>query len=122
MNVQRMERATLELARRAGLDASSTRLERVGEEDVLMVKRFDREWNGMGYMRHGLVSGLTVRDADEGYVARERWSYPLLADELRRWSTRSQRELRELFRRRVFNACVSNTDLRSAYCRWPFEG
>jgi serine/threonine-protein kinase HipA len=110
VNVQRIEHATLELARRAGLDASSTQLERVGEHHVLMVKRFDREWNGEGYLRHGLVSGLTVLDAEEGYVDRGRWSYLLLADELRRWSMRPQRDLRELFRRMVFNACVSNTD------------
>jgi serine/threonine-protein kinase HipA len=110
MNVQRIEHATLELARRAGLDASGTQLERAGEDDVLMVKRFDREWNGEGYLRLGLVSGLTVLDAEEGYVDRGRWSYLLLADELRRWSTRPQRDLRELFRRMVFNACVSNTD------------
>lgn len=110
VNMQRIEHATLELARHAGLDASSTQLERVGEDDVLMVKRFDREWNGVGYLRHGLVSGLTVVDAEEGYVDRGRWSYLLLADELRRWSTRPQHDLRELFRRMVFNACVSNTD------------
>jgi serine/threonine-protein kinase HipA len=110
VNVQRIEHATIELARRAGLDASGTQLERVGEDDVLMVKRFDREWNGEGYLRHGLVSGLTVLDAEEGNVDRGRWSYLLLADELRRWSTRPQRDLRELFRRMVFNACVSNTD------------
>jgi serine/threonine-protein kinase HipA len=110
VNVQRIEHATLELARRAGLDASNTRLERVGGDDVLMVRRFDREWNGVGYLRHGLVSGLTVLDADDGYVDRERWSYLLLADELRRWSYRSQRDLHELFRRMVFNACIGNTD------------
>jgi serine/threonine-protein kinase HipA len=110
VNVQRIERATIALAGRAGIDASSTRLERVGELDVLMVKRFDREWNGVGYLRHGLVSGLTLLDAEEGYVDRGRWSYLLLADELRRWSTRPQRDLQELFRRMVFNACVSNTD------------
>jgi len=110
MNVQRIEHATLELARRAGIDASGTQLERVGENDVLMVKRFDREWNGVGYLRHRLVSALTVLDAEEGDVDRGRWSYLLLADELRRWSTRPQRDLRGLFRRMVFNACVSNTD------------
>lgn len=110
VNMQRVEHATLELSRRAGLDACSTRLERGGEDDVLMVKRFDREWNGAGYLRRGLVSGLTALDAEEGQVDRGRWSYLLLADELRRWSTRPQRDLRELFRRMVFNACVSNTD------------
>ncbi len=61
-------------------------------------------------MRHGLVSGLTVLDAEDGYLGRERWSYPLLADELRRWSVKPAEDRRELYRRMVFNAMVTNND------------
>ena len=77
-----------------------------------MLDRFDREWNpdANGYWRYGLVSGLTVIDAEDGYLGRERWSYPLLADELRRWSVKSNDDRRELFRRMVFNAMVTNND------------
>jgi serine/threonine-protein kinase HipA len=111
-NMQRIEYATLELARRAGLRVCGARLERVGRRDALMLERFDREWNPdkRAYWRYGLVSGLTVLDAEDGYLGLDRWSYPLLADELRRWSVKSNQDRRELFRRMVFNAMVTNDD------------
>jgi serine/threonine-protein kinase HipA len=111
-NAQRIEYATLELARAAGLRVCGTRIERVGSSEVLMLERFDREWNpqAQAHARFGLVSGLTVLDAEDGYLGRERWSYPLLADELRRWSVKSAEDRRELFRRMVFNAMVTNND------------
>ncbi len=111
-NMQRIEYATLELARAAGLHVCATRLESVGPAEALMLLRFDREWNpdANAYARHGLVSGLTVLDAEDGYVGRERWSYLLLADELRRWSIRPDEDRRELFRRMAFNAMVTNND------------
>ena len=111
-NMQRIEYAALELARATGLRVCGTRLERVGGSDVLMLDRFDREWNPdkKAYWRYGLVSGLTVLDAEDGYLGRDRWSYPLLADELRRWSVKSIQDRRELFRRMVFNAMVTNDD------------
>jgi len=111
-NMQQIEYATLELARAAGLRVCRTRLERVGERDALMLERFDREWNpdANAYWRYGLVSGLTVIDAEDGYLGRGRWSYPLLADELRRWSVKSNDDRRELFLRMAFNAMVTNND------------
>ncbi len=109
-NLQRVEEATLELARRAGIAVCNARLERVGALDVLMLERFDRQWTGKGYLRHGVVSALTVLDAEDGHLDRARWSYLLLADELRRWSSRPERDLAELFRRMVFNAAVTNND------------
>ena len=111
-NMQRIEYATLELARAAGLRVCGARLEPVGERDALMLDRFDREWNSdaNAYWRYGLVSGLTVIDAEDGYLGRDRWSYPLLADELRRWSVKSHDDRRELFLRMVFNAMVTNND------------
>jgi serine/threonine-protein kinase HipA len=110
-NMQRVEYATLELARAAGLHVCGARLEHVGQRDVLLLDRFDREWNpdARAYQRFGLVSGLTVLDAEDGYLGRDRWSYPLLADELRRWSVKRD-DRTELFRRMVFNAMVTNND------------
>jgi serine/threonine-protein kinase HipA len=55
----------------------------VGSGDVLMVQRFDHEHTDQGYLRFGLVSGLTVLDCGDSHLNRERWSYPLLADNLR---------------------------------------
>jgi serine/threonine-protein kinase HipA len=109
-NLQRIEYATIELARRCGIAACNARLESIGGRDVLMVERFDREYTEGSYLRFGLVSGLTLLDCDENYLDRERWSYPLLADELRRWSEKPDEDRIELFRRIVFNAAVTNND------------
>ena len=109
-NLQRIEYATLALAQRCGLQVAQARLQAVGAMDVLMVQRFDREYTDKGYLRHGLVSGLTVLDCGDSHVDRGRWSYPLLADNLRRWSDKAEADCAELFRRMVFNAAVTNND------------
>lgn len=109
-NLQRVEFATLDLARRCGLNVAQARLQAVGASDVLMVQRFDREHTNQGYLRYGLVSGLTVLDCGDSHLDRERWSYPLLADNLRRWSDKPEADCTELFRRMVFNAAVTNND------------
>jgi serine/threonine-protein kinase HipA len=111
-NMQRIEYATLELARAAGLQVCGTRMESVGKAEALMLLRFDREWmpDDNAYARHGLVSGLTGLDAEDGYTGRDRWSYLLLADEIRRWSVKPDADRLELFRRMVFNAMVTNND------------
>jgi serine/threonine-protein kinase HipA len=111
-NMQRIEYATLELARLAGLQVCGTRIESLGKAEALLLKRFDREWNpdANAYTRYGLVSGLTVLDAEDGYSGRDRWSYLLLADEIRRWSVKPDADRLELFRRMVFNAMVTNND------------
>jgi serine/threonine-protein kinase HipA len=109
-NLQRVEYATLELARRCGIVVCNARLLPVTGHDVLMVERFDREYTEGGYLRFGLVSGLTLLDCDDTYLDRERWSYLLLADELRRWSEKPEEDRIELFRRIVFNAAVTNND------------
>ncbi len=85
---------------------------KVGSRDALMLERFDRQWHpdAKAYARFGLVSGLTVLDAEDGYLGRDRWSYLLLADELRRWSSHPEKDRMELFRRMVFNAMVTNND------------
>ena len=109
-SLQRTEFATLDLARRCGLTVTQARLQSVGRSDVLMLQRFDREYTEGGYLRFGLVSGLTVLDCGDNHLDRDRWSYPLLADNLRRWSSKPEADCAELFRRMVFNAAVTNND------------
>jgi serine/threonine-protein kinase HipA len=113
-NMQRVEFATLDLARQCGLNVAHARLEAVGQSDVLMLQRFDRQYDetgtDKGYLRFGFVSGLTVLDCGDSHLNRERWSYPLMADNLRRWSDKPQADCAELFRRMVFNAAVTNND------------
>jgi len=111
-----VEAAMLALARRCEIHTPETRVQRVGPHMVLMVKRFDRDRlvpvveGHASYHRHRMVSALTVLDADESPTDRRNWSYLLLADELRRWSRRPRDDRRELFRRMVLNALVSNLD------------
>jgi len=105
-----VEAAMLALAARCGIRTPETRVERIGGESLLLVKRFDRDRAERGYLRHRMVSALTVLDADERVTERRAWSYVLLADELRRWSERPTADRAQLFRRVVFNALISNLD------------
>ena len=107
-----VEGGMLRLAARCGIRTPETRVEVVGDEHVLLVKRFDRELasNGRGELRARMVSALTVLDLDDSVTDRSGWSYLDLADELQRWSEEPVADKQELFRRIVFNALISNTD------------
>jgi serine/threonine-protein kinase HipA len=109
-NNTRVERAMLELARTCGISVATSRVETIGGKDVLLVKRFDREKTDKGYQRARMISGLTLLRAEEAAEMRERWSYVLLAEELRRVVEEPKRDAPELFRRMVFNALISNID------------
>jgi serine/threonine-protein kinase HipA len=106
----RVEGAMLALAQECGLRAARHRIENVGGKDILLVQRFDRIRVADGYLRHRMVSGLTALGAEDSHGGPDKWSYLLLADELRRRSSQPVRDLEELFRRMVFNALISNTD------------
>lgn len=109
-NSARAEHAMLVLARSCGITTAESKVVRVGDRDVLMVKRFDRERTDAGYLRARMLSGLTLLRAEEGYDTRDRWSYVLLAEDLRRVSAIPRTDAAELFRRMCFNALISNTD------------
>lgn len=105
-----VEAAMLALARRCGIQAPNTRVESLGAEDILLIKRFDRQLVTEGYLRSRMVSALTVLDADDVSGSHEEWSYLDFASELQRWSSRPAEDKHELFRRMVFNALISNAD------------
>ena len=105
-----VEHAVLQLARKCGLNAATSRVERIGDRDALLVRRFDREWHGTGYARSRVVSALTLLRADDDVTDRRHWSYLALADEIRRASAKPREDLRELFARMCFNAAISNLD------------
>lgn len=109
-NNTRVEHAMLELAKACGISAAASRVETIAGKDVLLVKRFDREKTAKGYTRARMISGLTLLRADEAPEARERWSYVLMAEELRRVVAEPKRDAPELFRRMAFNALISNID------------
>jgi serine/threonine-protein kinase HipA len=109
-NYERVEHAMLQLARRCGITTAESRIETVAGKDVLLVKRFDRYSAEQGYTRSRMISGLTVLRADDSVSNRNRWSYVLLAEEMRRVVDQPRRDTGELFRRIVFNALISNLD------------
>lgn len=109
-NNARAEHAMLMLARACGITTAESKVIVVGGRDVLMVKRFDRERADGGYLRARMLSGLTLLRAEEGHDTRDRWSYVLLVEELRRVSANPRGDAAELFRRMCFNALISNTD------------
>ena len=109
-NNPRVEHGMLRLADACGLNVADSRVETVAGRDVLLVRRFDRDWTPAGYQRHRMVSALTLLRAGDSVGERGEWSYLLLADETRRASASPEDDLRELFGRMCFNAAVSNLD------------
>lgn len=109
-NQARVEHAMLRLAEECGLHVAQSRVARIGTRDVLLVRRFDREHSAAGYLRARMLSALTLLRAGDSHVDRERWSYLILVEELRRLCENPRADARELFGRMVFNALISNTD------------
>lgn len=109
-NYARIERAMHKLARSCGLNTAESKVVQVGNEDVLLVKRFDREKTEAGYRRARMVSALTLLRAEDSPQLKERWSYITLVEELRRVSGEARTDAVELFRRMCFNALISNSD------------
>jgi serine/threonine-protein kinase HipA len=109
-NYARIEQAMLVLARACGLTTAESKIVSIGAQDVLLIKRFDREKTEAGYQRARMVSALTLLKTDDSPQLRDKWSYVLLAEELRRVSAEAKKDATEMFRRMCFNALISNTD------------
>lgn len=104
------ERATLELAREAGLTVPRTRLETLADgRQILLIERFDREQVPGGLGRRHMVSALTMLGLHEQDGGAD---YAGIADIISEHGVRGavavDRE--ELFARMVFNILVSNDD------------
>ena len=109
-NDARVEHAMMILARDCGIHTAESKVITIGDRDVLMVKRFDRELTEAGYRRGRMLSAMTLLRADDGPQRRDNWSYISLVEELRRISSQPKEDAPELFRRIVFNALISNID------------
>jgi len=104
----KIERTMLLLASECGIRSAASKRVTIGNRDALLVRRFDREKTEDGYRRARMLSALTLLRADES--EREKWSYVVLAEELRRLSSQPREDAPELFRRMVFNALTTNDD------------
>ena len=107
-NYAKVEHAMLTLARNCGISTAESQTVKVGNTDVLLVRRFDRFKNDKGYVRARMISGLTLLQTDEN--ERDRWSYIVMAEEMRRIVENPSKDVPELFRRVCFNALISNID------------
>jgi serine/threonine-protein kinase HipA len=102
--VMAWEYVLIELARQAGIRVPAARLETIGNQYVLIVKRFDRE--PITQHRVGYASALTLVEALDG----EQRSYLDIAETIEEVSPRATEDLQELWRRIVFSVLTSNTD------------
>lgn len=111
-NVARVEYATMRmLAELDGVHTAAVRLIE-GEEDALMVKRFDRHLDGQSEsVSHHFISAkaLLMEDHVSESALRTWYSYGALAELLRKHSA-SADDAPELFKRMVFNVLIGNTD------------
>ena len=100
-----IEHAAMTLATRAGITVAETRPVILAHGAAVSVKRFDR---ALGARAHALSANVALR------AAGVEMSYPELAQLLRRRGptagNRNRSQMRELFRRLVFNILIDNTD------------
>jgi serine/threonine-protein kinase HipA len=100
-----IEHATMTLARKAQIRSASTTAVRLTVGHAVAIRRFDREG---GARRHCLSAAVALR------AAGEQFGYPELAQLLRRKGVAQEdvyvRDMRELFRRVLFNILIDNTD------------
>ena len=108
MAVVKAEYIAMRLAAEVGLDVAPVRLTTASGKDVLLVRRFDRDWTPDGWTRRAMVSALTLFGLSE--LQARYASYADLAEMIRARFTRPQGTLRELFGRLVFNVLTGNTD------------
>jgi len=101
-SVNAWEHLALDLARDAGVHAAESELVSIQGRDVILLPRFDRD----GEIRIPFLSAMSVIDAVDG----EARSYLEIAEAIQRFGASTRRDLRELWRRIVFNVLISNTD------------
>jgi serine/threonine-protein kinase HipA len=107
----RVEAAMLDLAKNCGIEVPEHHVANVHNQDVLLVKRFDRTVTRAGILRHRMVSAGTVFQADAALAQYSyTGSYPRFARELARWTVTGDTDRQQLFRRIAFNALTSITD------------
>ncbi|MBQ6481312.1 MAG: type II toxin-antitoxin system HipA family toxin [Anaerolineaceae bacterium] len=96
-----------ELAAMCGLSVPEARLEKFSRYgSTYLVKRFDRN----GLLRIHYASAMTLLGKTDGASAADGTSYLDLAAFIKAYGANPKSDLRELWKRIVFNMAVSNTD------------
>ena len=107
-NVVKAEFVAMRLAHSVGLTVAPVKLASALGKDVLMIERFDRTAKNRTWMRHGIVSALTLLSLDE--MEARYASYEELATIVRHRFLDPAQTLAELFARMTFNILCGNTD------------
>jgi serine/threonine-protein kinase HipA len=102
-SIVRGEVLALKLARLVGLDAAEARIEMIDGTAVAIIRRFDRTPDAarIAYLSGGSLLQAR-RDEDRAYTE--------IADVLRRIGARPSEDVRELWRRMLFNFLITNVD------------
>lgn len=100
--VMQWEAVALDLARRAGIEVPTWRLEQVADRTALLLRRFDRD----GDIRVPFLSAMSMLGAADN----EDHSYLEIVDALRQFGSQPEQDCAQLWRRIVFNILISNTD------------
>lgn len=104
----RAEFASLRMAQDAGIPVPENQLRLIKGQAVLLVRRFDRDGEHRAHYlsANALIAPDRMREGDvNGPV-----SYLRLASVIQKVSQDAKADLRDLFRRMVFNIAIGNTD------------
>jgi len=99
-----IEFATMTLAEKCGITIPEIRLETVSNENVYLIKRFDRKNN----IRIPFISGHALSSFDLDDL--EKGSYLLLTSFIRQITKSVSDDLKQLFKRMLFNILIGNAD------------
>lgn len=107
-SVVKAEYIAMRLAALSGIKVAPVSLKRVSGKDVLLIERFDRIKTDSGYTRRSLISALTLFALDE-MMARYA-SYQDFCEIIRTEFVEPKKDLKELWKRLVFNILIGNND------------
>ena len=102
-SVTRGEVLALKLAVQAGIDAAPARVVRLGEVPVAVIRRFDRDETD-GRIPYQSAASLLQASREEDR------SYTEVADAIRTHGHAPTQDVRQLWRRLVFNLLITNVD------------
>ena len=106
-NTVSWEKVVHDLARLCNLNVPDSKLETFSKlGSTFLVKRFDREKN----KRIHFASAMTLLNKNDGASAVDGTSYLDLVSFIKSYGCNPKNDLIELWKRIVFNMCVSNTD------------
>lgn len=105
--IAKIESASLKLAHFCEIKVAKTE---VVHDNILLVRRFDRTFNGYGWARDSFLSARTILASARSSNSQTMGSYPRLAIELARYSNDPVADQKQLYRRMVFNVMIQNMD------------